>query len=144
MQWLHEFAAPVAHLRPQTVNNTAQTSTPIDMQRFHEVMFVFLLGDMAEETIDLGVQQSVAEGGPYSALSGKQATQLTASATANDNKLVVITLKSEELTANNRFVRARVVTGGSTGGPVAILALGRSRYGPSTDDASSALVQLIA
>ncbi|MFQ3650350.1 MAG: hypothetical protein SNJ75_08465 [Gemmataceae bacterium] len=143
MLWLHEYAAPVAQLSPQTVNSTAKFSGVVDLARFAEVMFVFLLGDMANETIDLGLQQAIAESGPFSAISHKQATQLAASETANDNKMVVITLKSEELLGNNRYVRAWAVTGNTTGGPVAILALGRSRYGPSSDDASSAVVQII-
>ena len=144
MQWLHEIAAPFALLSPQTVNNTAKFSNTIDMSRFVEAMFVFLLGDMASETIDLGIQEATAEGGPFTTLTGKQATQLAANATANDAKIVVITVKSEELSAGNRYLRARAVTGGATGGVLAIVALGRSRYGPATDDDSSAVIQIIA
>jgi hypothetical protein len=144
MQWLHEMAAPVALLSPQTINSTAKFSNIVDMSRFHEVMFVFLLGDMASETIDLGVQEATAEGGPFAALAGKQATQLAANATANDAKIVVITVKSEELSVGHRHLRARAVTGGATGGVAAIVALGRSRYRPSTDDDSSAVIQIIA
>lgn len=144
MQWLHEMAAPVALLSPQTVNNTAKFSNTVDMSRFVEAMFVFLLGDMASETIDLGIQEAAADGGPFTTLTGKQATQLAANATTNDAKIVVITVKAEELSAGNRYLRARAVTGSATGGVMAIVALGHGRYGPSTDDDSVAIVQIVA
>jgi hypothetical protein len=143
MQWLHEAAAPVAHLSPQTVNSTPRLTDAVDMSRFHEIMVVFLLGDMANETIDVGIYESTTAGGSYTALPGKQATQLAASATANDGKIVAITVKADELSIGRQFLKGRAVTGGATGGVVAMVVLGVSRFGPSSDDRSAAVLQIV-
>jgi hypothetical protein len=79
MNWLHESAGPVAVLDTSDRRQHGQSlSAAVDMSKFHQVTFVFLLGDMANETIDAGVYESDASGGTYTALSGKQATQLAA------------------------------------------------------------------
>ncbi|NBO91666.1 MAG: hypothetical protein EBV06_05040 [Planctomycetia bacterium] len=143
MNWLHESAGPVAVLDPQTVANTAKLSAAVDMSKFHQVTFVFLLGDMANETIDAGVYESDASGGTYTALSGKQATQLAAGASANDNKQIVITVRSEELSSGKRYLKGRLITGGATGGVACIVAYAQPRFGPATDDKAAGVVQVI-
>ncbi len=143
MQWLHETAAPVAVLDPQTVANVAKLTAAVDMAKFAQATFVFLLGDMAAETIDCGVYECADSGGTYTALSGKQATQLAAHASNNDNKQVVITVRSEELSTGKRYLKGRMITGGSTGGSACIVALGESRLGPATDDKASSVVQVV-
>lgn len=143
MNWLHERATPVAALDPQTVANSEKLTGAVDLSKFSEVMFVFLLGDMAAETIDCGVYESDASGGSYAPLTGKQATQLAAHASNNDNKQIVITVKSEELSSGKRFLKGRMITGNTTGGPAAILALAAPRFGPGTDDKAASVVQVV-
>src|SRR5688572_3095926 len=119
-----ERAAVVGTIDPQTVANTEQLTDAVDMSKWHEVMFVFMLGNMAAETIDCEVRESDASGGTYTTLSGKAATQLAAHASNNDNKQVVINVKSNELSTGKRYIKGRLITGGATGGPAACVALG--------------------
>lgn len=144
MNWLHEGAAIIATVDPQTVANSEQLSDEIDMSKWEQIMAVLLLGNMASETIDFGLQSASSSGGSYSNLSGKQATQLAAHASNNDGKQLVISLKSEELGQGNRYVKARAITGGATGGPACIIVLGVPRYGPGTDDDLSSVAEIIA
>jgi hypothetical protein len=143
MHWLHESACPVAVLDPQTVANVAKLTAAIDMAKFHQATFVFLLGDMAAETIDCGVYESDTSAGTYTALSGKQATQLAAHASNNDNKQIVITVRSEELSSGKRYLKGRMVTGNTTGGPACIVAYADPRFGPATDDKAGGIVQVV-
>lgn len=143
MHWLHEGAFPMAVLDPQTVANTAKFTTSLDMSKFAQATFVFLLGDMANEAIDCGVYECATSGGTFTAVSGKQATQLAASAGGNDNKQIVITVRAEEMTAGQRYLRGRMVTGNTTGGPACAVGIAQPRYGPATDDKPSTVVQVV-
>lgn len=140
--WPHERAAVVGTIDPQTVVNVEQLTDAIDMSKFSEVMFVAMLGNMAAETIDFVVKESDASGGSYAAL--KSATQLAAHASNNDNKQIVISVKSEELTSGKRYLKGSLITGGATGGPAAVLALGmRPRFAPASDDDLADVVQIV-
>ncbi len=139
-----ERAAVVGTVDSQTVANTAKLTDAIDMSKFGEVMGVLLLGDMASETIDFEAQEAATSGGSYSTISGKAASQLAAHASNNDNKQIVINVKAEELSAGKQFVKFRAVTGGATGGPAAVLALGmKPRFGPASDDDLADVVQIV-
>lgn len=117
----------ISILSPQTVANTPVYSTAIDMSKFDRVYAVFGLGNMAAETIDCSLEQDSAVGfGSPSALVA--ATQLAAHATNNDNKQIILEAKAEDLAAGETHVRAKVVTGGATGGPVSVMILARPRY----------------
>lgn len=118
--------------RHATVGPRAVGGDEIDMSKWHEVMAVFLWGNMAAEALDTGLQSSSKSGGSYSNISGKQITQQAAHASNNDNLQHVVSLQSEEIT--NRYVKARMVTGNTTGGPAAYVVLGRGRFKPGTGD----------
>lgn len=140
-----EKAAVVGTVDPGTLANTEKLTDAIDMSKFQEAMGVLLLGDMAAETIDFEARESASSGGTYTTISGKAATQLAAHATNNDNKQIVINVKSDKLSAGMQFVKFRAITGGATGGPAAILALGMSpRFGPATDDDLADVVQIVS
>jgi hypothetical protein len=143
MEFLSELLAVAAVRAPATQANTAGTTNAIDMARFSEAMLILLLGDMAAETIDFSVQAAAAEGGPWTDMPGKVATQLAAHATNNDGDIIVICVKDEELTGTQRFIRGRAVTGGATGGPAAIVGLARSKIKPSSADDLANVVQII-
>lgn len=139
-----ERAAVVGTVDPQTVANVEKLTDAVDMQKWEEVMFVLLLGDMAAETIDFKLQESATSGGTYTDISGKAATQLAAHASNNDNKQIVITLKAPELSAGMRYVKGRAITGNTTGGPACVVALGmKPRLGPASDDDLADVVQII-
>jgi hypothetical protein len=134
-QRLSEVVAVVSTLDPVTMANVEKTTDWVDVGAFESVMFILLLGDMASETIDFKLEQATSTGG-----AGKKdlvaATQLAASAAANDGAQVILETRAEELDHANafRYVRGRAITGGATGGPAAIVGLGvNARYGVGTD-----------
>lgn len=60
---------------------------------------------------------------------------MSASASANGNTQIQVNLKAEEINSSKRYVRAGLITGDSTGGPAAVLALGLNpKFGPASDD----------
>lgn len=140
-----ERIAVVGTVDPQTVANTEKLTDAVDMSKWQQVMFVLMLGDMASETIDFKLQESATSGGTYTDITGKAATQLAAHATNNDNKQIIINLKAQELGAGKQFVKGRVITGGATGGPAAVLALGVApRHGPASDSDLADVVQIVS
>lgn len=139
-----ERAAVVGKISPATVNSTPALTDAVDMSKYDEVMFVFLTGDMAAETIDFKLQESATSGGSYTDISGKAITQLAAHASNNDNKVAVINLKASELGAGKQYVKGRAVTGNTTGGSCCVVALGmKPRFGPASDDDLAAVVEII-
>ena len=140
--WPTERVAVVGTVDPQTVVNSEQLTDAVDMSKFHSALFILLLGNMAAETIDFAVQESDAAGGSYANL--KTATQLAAHASNNDNKQLVIAVRSDELSSGKRYLKGRVITGGATGGPAAVVALGVDpRFGPASDDDLADVVQIV-
>ena len=82
--------AVVATIAPATTANTQRHTGAIDASKWDSLLFVFMFGDMASETIDCGVETCDSDGTSNTAdITGKQATQLSASASANDNKQIV-------------------------------------------------------
>ncbi len=140
--WPSERIAVVGTVDPQTVANIEQLTDAVDMSKFHSALFILLLGNMAAETIDFSVQESDAAGGTYTNL--KAATQLAAHASNNDNKQIVIAVRSDELGAGKRYLKGRIITGNTTGGPIAVVALGVDpRFGPASDDDLADVVQIV-
>lgn len=131
-------------IAPVTTANTQKNTGAIDLAKWDSLLFVFQTGDMASETIDFGVETCDSDGTSNAVdIVGKQATQLGASASANDNKQVVISLKSVDLIANGKqYVRGTMVTGGATGGPCACLVLGVPRYGPASGVDLASVVEI--
>ena len=118
-----EKLAILGRINPQTVANTEVFTDVVDLSRFHQALGIALLGNMAAENIDFKCYTCDSDGSNASAL--KAATQLAASATANDNAQVVISMRVEDLQATSkRYVKFGLVTGGATGGPAAAIALG--------------------
>ena len=113
MKWLHEVAGVVGTVDPANKNNSTSLTDAIDMSKFSEVMFVVLTGDM-DNTLDFKVQEAATSGGSYSDLSGKAVTQLPAHASNNDNKQLIVSVKSEELSAGKQFVKGSLTIGNGT------------------------------
>jgi len=136
---LGEILAIIGTSDPQTHANTQLYTDVIDMSKFTQVMGVAMLGNMASETIDFKCYKCDSDGNNATAL--KSATQLSASASANDNGQVVIALNQSDLNVNSegaRYIKFGLVTGGATGGPAAVLALGVPVYGlASANDLST-------
>jgi hypothetical protein len=128
-----EQFALVATIDPATVANTELFSDVIDMSRWGQVMGVALLGNMASETIDFKSYTCDSGGSSRAAL--KNATQLAASASANDNTQLVINIRNEDLqTSGARYIVFGLVTGGASGGPASVVAFGTDgRFQPASD-----------
>ena len=126
-------------ITPATTANTQRNTGAIDLAVWDSLLFVFSLGNMASETIDFKCYKCDSDGNNATAL--KSATQLSASASANDNGQVVIALNQSDLNVNSegaRYIKFGLVTGGATGGPAAVLALGVPVYGlASANDLST-------
>lgn len=132
-------------ITPATTANTQRNTGAIDLAKWDSLLFCFQLGDMASETINFGVETCDSDGTSNAVdITGKQATQLSASASANDGKQVLIAVKSVDLIANGKqYVRGTMVTGGATGGPAACLVLGVPRYGPADGVDLASVVEVV-
>src|SRR5262245_27810973 len=142
-----EKCALVGRVNPQTVNSTEKFTDVVDMSKWGQALGVALLGDMAAETIDFRCYTCASDGS--GAVQLKAATQLAAHASNNDNKQVEINVRAEEvISASNQtkqFVKFGLVTGGATGGPACVVALGlKPRFGPATDDDLASVVEVVA
>lgn len=137
-----EKLAVVGTVDPQTVANTEKFTDVIDMSKFHQVLGVAMLGDMAAETIDFKAYYCDSDGNNASAL--KSATQLAGHASNNDNKQIVIQVRADELgPLSKQYIKFGLVTGNTTGGPAAVVAIGLDgRFQPESDSDLSSVVQI--
>lgn len=131
-----EKIALVGAINPQTVANVEQFTGVVDLGAYHQALGIALLGNMAAETINFTAYRCDAAGNNAVAL--KAATQLSASATANDGKQVMVNVTADELMASGaQYVKFGLVTGDTTGGPAAVVALGvDGRINPVSQAAS--------
>ena len=122
-------------------NLTDQRTDAVDMGKFHEVMVVFMIG-ATDTTVDCNVKESPLSGGAYTLLSGKSALPLGGS---DDNKIIVINVKSEELSPGMQFIKGEIDVGdGTTGANTAVLVLGmRPRFAPASEDDLAAVTQIL-
>lgn len=137
----YERVAVVGTIDPQNGNNSTQNTDYVDMSKFAEALFVFQLGAV-DNTVDCLVRESTttSDGGGQT-LSGKAATQLTAT---DDGKQVVINVKAEELSVGYRYLRGRMTVGNGTTNLISCVALGlMPRHGPASDDDLSDVAQVV-
>jgi hypothetical protein len=136
-------ALPVLGTKIGTCSSTPLISGAIPVSGVDQVLCVFQTGDMAAETIDFKVQ-TVDSDGTSNAADLKAATQLAAHASNNDNKVVVINIRQDDLIASGKkHIRMYGVTGNTTGGTCCFTAVGvGAKYGPGSDNDSSAVLQI--
>ena len=132
-------------ITPATTANSQRNTGAIDLAIWDALLFVFSLGNMASETIDCGVETCDSDGTSNAVdITGKQATQLSAHASNNDDKQIIVAVRSSDLITNGkRYVRGTMVTGGATGGPAGCVVLGVPRYGPAGDVDLASVVQVV-
>jgi hypothetical protein len=125
-----------------TANSTPLAGTAISMKNLGKALFIFRLGDMASETIDCVVETCDSNGSNNVTL--KAATQLAASSSANDSKIITVAVEANELNASGKsHVRGKITTGGATGGTCSIAALGfEPRNGPASGIDNSNVVEV--
>lgn len=136
-------ALPVLVSKIGTASSTPLASGAIACASFDQVLVTFNLGDMAAETIDCKVQTCDSDGTSNTA-DLKAATQLAAHASNNDNKVITITVRQEDLIASGKkHIRGVITTGNTVGGTCCIVAHGvGAKYGPGSDSDASAVVQV--
>lgn len=137
-----EKLALVGTVDPQTVANTEKFTDVVDMSKFHQVLAIALLGDMANETVDFKAYTCDSDGSNATSL--KSCTQLAASASANDNKQLAIQVRADELgTLGKQYVKFGLVTGNTTGGPAAVAVIGLDgRFQPESDSDLASVAQI--
>ena len=118
----------IAARSPATMANAQVLSDVVDMSKYRTVMAILMLGDMAAETIDFSLQTDSAQAFNVDVQTLVAATQLAANAANNDNKQLVLQAVVEKMKPGHRFLRARGITGGATGGPASIILIGEPRY----------------
>jgi len=138
-----ERAAVVATIDPANLNNSTAVSDWIDMRKFHEAMFVLILG-ATDAAITAKLREATDSSGTGAQdITGKAMTALGAN---DDNKQVVFNLKSEELTVNSGFTHAALsvtVANGTTNSGGAIALGMRPRHGPANDDDLSSVAEIV-
>lgn len=137
-----EKIAIVGTIDPVTVVNTEVFTDVVDMSKFHQCLGIALIGNVAAEAIDFKAYTCASGGG--SAVALKSATQLAAHATNNDGVQVVINVRAEDLAATSaQYIKFGLVTGGATGGPCAVVALGvDARFQPASDNDLASVAQI--
>lgn len=135
---LYETFILVGTIDPQTVSNTEVFTDVINMANYQKALFIFALGDMASETIQARVVTCDSAGNNAAAF--KTATELAASATANDNDQILIEVDGNDLaeggTNAEQYVKGGLVTGGATGGPASCMVFAMPKNRPGSDLAS--------
>ena len=126
----------IAVRSPATMANVQVLSDVVDMSKYRMVMAILLLGDMAAETIDFSLQTDSAAAFNVDVQTLVAATQLAAHASNNDSKQIVLQAVVEKMKPGHRYLRARGITGNTTGGPAAIILLGEPRYSSEANLAS--------
>lgn len=122
----------VLQVNTGTASSTPLAGTAVRMNRYRKALVVFVLGDMANETIDAIVE--TCDSGGTNNVSLKAHTQLAGSASANDSKQLVMGIHVDEMIASGKeYIRGKITTGNTTGGTCSIIVLGlEPMYGPAS------------
>jgi len=137
-----EKLALIGTIDPGTVANTQIYTDVADMSKWHQVLGIAMLGNMASETIDFKAYSCNSDGS--SSVELKACTQLAANASTNDNTQLIISVRAEDLSASGKqHVRFGLVTGGATGGPASVAVIGvDAKYQPANDNDLATVQQI--
>lgn len=115
--------------------NTATTylTAAIDMQDYEQLVGIVQVGDLgASASVSLAFQSASTSGGSYSTISGKTLTVGGTSPNTGSNTQETLSLRSAEVTSNNRYVKALMTVATATSDCSAIV-LGKARHRPASD-----------
>ena len=136
----YEEWALIATIDPQDGNAVDPSTDEIDMSKWEEVVFVLLTGLVAASgTCDFKIREANTSGGTFSDISGKAITQLTAT---SDNIQTITHLLPEELSAGYRYVKG-VMDNSAHSQLVGVVAFGRAKYQPSSDNDLASVVEIV-
>jgi hypothetical protein len=133
MKHLSELIAVIGSIDPVASVTTEVFTDVIDMSKFDQVMAVFMGGNVQSNDTMICKAYTCDSGGSNAAAL-KTASTVGA---GTDNTQVVIEVDNNDLagggTNANRYIKFGYASGGS-GGPGAVLVLGKAKYGPSSDE----------
>jgi hypothetical protein len=141
----YEKCAVIGTIDPQaSISSTAKTTDVVDMGKWGQVMFVFMIGDAAAD--DIVAKVETCDSGGTNNADFKSADTLSAHATNNDNKQIVITVDANELaggsTNADRYVRGSLTAATNTiTGACLVLGL-EPKHGPANDNDLSSVVEI--
>jgi hypothetical protein len=142
MQKLSEEVAVIGTIDVQEVTTVEKFSDVIDMSKYWDVMCVFIAGNQAADgTMVCRAVTCDSAGSNVVAL--KTASTVAA---GTDNSQVIVEVSNEDLaggtaTTADRYIKFGYVSAGS-GGYAGAVVLGRSKYGPSSDDDLSTVQEI--
>lgn len=138
--FINEVVPVLEHKAAVATSAAPLVTTYVDTRKTgHRFTLIAILGDMASETIDVAIFKASDSSGTGAA-SLKAATQLAASATANDNKAVIVEIEASEIDLAKPFIAGRCVTGSTVGGVVGlVLLMSGQHHGPGSDDNTNVL-----
>jgi hypothetical protein len=139
MDRLNERLAVVAS-DLQVAGTGTSTSDVIDMKDFKRVLFILRSGTVAATgTIDVEIQEGTSTTSFNTATALASITQLTA---ADDDKIALLEVMDEDLTAGYRYLRA-IVTRGTANSNIGLIAIaGDPHYQPASDNDLAAVKQI--
>lgn len=138
--WASEAAAVVAVLNPINGNNASTPTTTFHAKNYRSYLAILKVG-VIDQAVDFKLQCSATQTGTYTDIPGKVIAQVSAT---QDNTQHVINLKTEEIPADQPWVRGLVTVGNGTSSLVDVTILGlHPRIGPGTDHDASSVLQVI-
>lgn len=137
----NERVAVAAAVDPQVLQDGTYGTDAVDMARFHEALFIVMVGSVPTGgSLAFKLQESPNGSSGWQDLAGKAITTLS---DTNDNKQAIVQVKSEQLSAGYRFVRGLVSASDHANvGAVLGLAL-NPRYGPASDDQHADVLEVV-
>jgi hypothetical protein len=136
-----ENGSIIGIINPADRVGTTANGTAIDLAKFHQAMFLLLVGN-TDATVDFKLQESASTSSGFTDISGKAVTTFAAT---DDNKQAIINLDSSEMGSSKRYVRGVITAGSGTACVVGMVALGFSpRFRPATDDDLASVSQVVS
>ena len=137
-----EAAAVIAVLDPDSYVAGTHTVSDIDMSKFHNVLVILSVGDMAStSTVDLNVKSDSASGGSY-ATTIASITQLT-EAGSDDDKQVLVNIRSADLAEGQRYLEVNLVVAAAAS-ECSVVVLGFDpRYAPASNHDASTVDEIV-
>lgn len=134
--------AVVAAIDPQTLDNASATSDWASMADFDYIDFIVNVG-ATDITVDAKVQSADDSSGTNNTdITNLAVTQLTAT---DDNKQVILRVRSDQLNAGDTHVAVVVTVGdGTTGAVVSAVGLGFvANYNPATQSDLASVAEIV-
>jgi hypothetical protein len=145
MNAMSERDAIIGTIDPVTLADTEVFTDVIDMSKFDRVMCIFACGSMNGSTGSLVARVVTCDSAGNNVTALKTASTIAAGSASAAQ--VIIEVDNNDLAGGSsalykdRYIKFGMISG-STGGPATAIALGKSKYGPSTDDDLASVAEI--